>query len=124
MKRSATSYPTPTKRKGSMPSRIHLGDEWMHNIDGPWKDNQAHGHVPKDSYKGDSLHESWEKGFYHSPSFPIIVRQYWNKGKSTCREGLKVAVADGPDDSPTLPTAPISSPSSSPAGRPPKQVQK
>jgi len=29
MKRSATSYPTPTKRKGSMPSRIHLGDEWM-----------------------------------------------------------------------------------------------
>lgn len=30
MKRSATSAnPTPKKRKGSIPSRIHNGDEWM-----------------------------------------------------------------------------------------------
>lgn len=60
---------------------IHLGDEWTNNVDGPWKKKQGHPDVPNSVYKGDpAVHDSAEKGLYFSPSFPIIVRQYWNKG--------------------------------------------
>ena len=64
---------------GSTAMLIHLGDEYENNVDGPWQKNQDHEHVPQSVMKGDPLHDSWEKGLYSSTSFPIIIRQYWNK---------------------------------------------